>query len=37
MTRVRKLKNGKAASYNDATGEMVKGGGDMMVDWIWRL
>ena len=19
------------------TGEMVKGGGDMVVDWIWRL
>ena len=28
-----KLKKEKAA----VTGEMVKGGGDTVVDWIWRL
>ena len=28
-----KLKNGK----DEVTGEMVKGGGDMMVDWTRRL
>ena len=28
--RVGKLKNGKT------TGEMIKGGSDRMVDWIWR-
>ena len=35
--RVRKLKNGKAASMEKVTGEMIKGGGDRVVDWIWRL
>ena len=35
--RVGMLKNGKVAAKDDVTGEMVKGGGDMMVDWIWRL
>ena len=35
--RVRKLKNGKAAGKDEITGEMVKGGGDIVVDWIWRL
>ena len=33
--RVGKLKNGKATSK--ITGEMIKGGGDRVVDWIWRL
>ena len=32
-----KLKNGKAAGGNKITGEMMKGGGNKMVDWIWRL
>ena len=31
--RVDELKNGKVAG-ND---EMIKGGGDRVVDWIWRL
>ena len=31
--RVGKLKNGK----DEITGEMLKGGGDRVVDWIWRL
>ena len=31
------LKNGKAAGKDVVTGEMVKGGSDMVVDWIWRL
>ena len=35
--KMRKLKNGKTAGEDDVTGEMVKGGGDMVVDWIWRL
>ena len=32
-----KLKNGKAASKDEITGEMIKGGGDRVVDWIWSL
>ena len=28
-----KLEKGK----DEVTGEMVKGGGDIVVDWIWRL
>ena len=35
--RVRKLKNGKAASKDEITGEMIKSGGDKVVDWIWKL
>ena len=34
---VGKLKNGKAAGKDEITGEMIKGGGDRVVDWIWRL
>ena len=30
-----KLKNGKAADKVEVTGEMIEGGGDMAVDWIW--
>ena len=30
--RVEKLKNGKAAGMYEVIGEMVKGGGDMVVD-----
>ena len=32
-----KLKNGKAAVKDEITGEMIKGGGDRVVNWIWRL
>ena len=32
--RVGKLRNGKAAGKDKVTGEMVKGGSDMLVDWI---
>ena len=32
-----KLKNGKAAGKGEITGEMIKGGGDRVMDWIWRL
>ena len=32
-----KLKNGKTASKNEITKEMIKGGGDRVVDWIWKL
>ena len=32
--RVRKLKNGKTADKKEITGEMVNGGGDMVVGWI---
>ena len=35
--RVGKLKNVKAAGGDGITGEMIKGGGDRVVDWIWRL
>ena len=35
--RVGKLKNGKATVKDEITGEMIKGGGDRVVDWIWRL
>ena len=35
--RVGKLKNGKAAGGDEITGEMIKGGGDRVVDLIWRL
>ena len=35
---VGKLKNGKAAGGGEITGEiMIKGGGDRVVDWKWRL
>ena len=32
-----KLINGKAAGKDEVTGEMIKGGGNKVVDWIWRL
>ena len=32
--RVEKLKNEKAAGGDEITGEMIKGGGDRVVDWI---
>ena len=35
--RMGKLKNGKVISKDEITGEMIKGGGDMVVNWIWRL
>ena len=35
--RVGKLKNGEAAGKDEVTREMVKGGGNRMVDWIWKL
>ena len=35
--RVKKLKNVKVTSKNEPTGEMIKGGVDMMVELIWRL
>ena len=35
--RVGKLKNGKAAVKDEITREMIKGGGDRVVHWIWRL
>ena len=35
--RVKKLKNGKDAGKDEVTEEMVKGGGDVVVDWIWKL
>ena len=35
--RVGKLKNGKAAYKDEITGEMIKGSGDRVVVWIWRL
>ena len=35
--RVDKFKNGKVAGKDEITVEMIKGGGDRMVDLIWRL
>ena len=35
--RMRKIKNGKAAGKDEVTGEMIRGGGDSVVDWILRL
>ena len=35
--RVGKLKNGKATGKDEITREMIKGGGDRVVDWIWSL
>ena len=32
-----KFKNGKAAGKHEVTGEIIKGGSDRVVDWIWRL
>ena len=32
-----KLTNGKAAGKDEITGEMIKGGSDRVVNWIWRL
>ena len=32
-----RLKNGKAAGKDEITGELIKGGCDRVVDWIWRL
>ena len=32
-----KLKNGKTAGKDKITGEMIKSGGDRVVDWIGRL
>ena len=34
---MRKFKNGKATGKDEVTGEMIKGGNDMVVEWIWRL
>ena len=35
--RVGKLNNVKAADKDEVTGEIIKGGSDRVVDWIWRL
>ena len=35
--RVGKLKNGKATDKDEITGEIIKDGGDRVVDQIWRL
>ena len=32
-----KIKNGKAAVEDEIIGDMIKGEGDKVVDWIWRL
>ena len=37
MKRVKKFKNGKAAAKDEVTGELVKGGSDVVVDSIWKL
>ena len=37
VDRVRKLKNGKSAGIDGITGEMIKNGGEKVIDWIWKL
>ena len=34
--RVGKLNNEKASSKDEIIGEMINGGGDRLVDWVWR-
>ena len=34
---MRKFRNGKVAGKDEVAGEMVKGGIEMVVNWIWRL
>ena len=29
--------NWKVADKDETTGEMIEGGGDRLVDWIWRI
>ena len=31
------IKNGKAAGKDEVTEEMVKGGAEVVVEWIWKL
>ena len=35
--KVKKLKNGKTAGKDEVTEEMIKSGGDVVVNWIWKL
>ena len=35
--RMRKHKNGNNVGKDEVTGEMIKGGDDMVLNWIWRL
>ena len=35
--RVRKIRNEKATGKSEVIGEVVKGGGQIMTDWIWKL
>ena len=32
-----KLKNGKVAGKDEVPGDGIKGEGDRVMDWIWRL
>ena len=32
-----KLKNGKAVGKDEIIGEMIKGGSNRVMDWIWKL
>ena len=34
---VGKLKNNKAAGYDKIKGEMLKAGGDKLIDWLLRI
>ena len=35
--RLCRIKIGKVVNKDEITGERIKGAGDRMVDWIWRL
>src|SRR5678816_2416534 len=37
MGGVRKLKYDKSAGMDEITGEMIKNGDEMVIDWIWKL
>ena len=34
--RVKKLKNVSEAGENKFTGEMIKSGSELVVDWVWK-
>ena len=34
---VNKLKNGKAAGSDEIVADLVKNGGQAMIDWLWEL
>ena len=31
------MKNGKTAGKDEDTGEIIKSGNELVIDWIWKL